>query len=159
MEDYNVIKNEKQLKKKLTNLCAKITYISKVKQAIDFFDSNEWKKLSDEKNTNRYNLAAVFLSQVIGENNFMLYNNGKILFDKSDIYQTMSASDLEALKYVDTFKNCEYTSKSSNLVAKSELVVNTGTIQTPTFIMKNIGSAAVIKNDPDEQQDDIELLI
>ena len=139
MQKYDVYQIEKDLKTSLTLLCETVSVNFKLKQVIDFFSSHEWKKMRD--NENRYEIVVVYLSQLIGEKNFILYNKGEILHDEDNIFEKMSYDDLNILKFVDNKGKCEYFDNESidDLITNGELV-----LRTNDFVMMNIGSTVVI---------------
>lgn len=90
-------------------------FTSKLETAVKFFDSNEWLQM---KNTNldlAHKYAITFLSSVMGNKNFAIYDNGKALYDASGIIAKLSPENLSLLESIDC-------SKTPGLISKDQII-------------------------------------
>lgn len=121
--DFNESNN--QINRQMADICSSKTNLRDLQKISEFFTSNEWKNIKENTcGDSAYEVANQVLSTFNHE--FIIFNNGKILFDKHNIFEQMSSEEKEFLEVVDR--------KTDNKVYRMN-----------DFIFQHIGSCYSIK--------------
>lgn len=86
----------------LLSICKQKNFISKLKIANDFFNSEMWKKLHSQEDG--HSIAYDYISEILGKDKVAIYNDKGVNYDSSDIISKLSPGEREFLNKVDSEK-------------------------------------------------------
>lgn len=111
----NLEKSDELAKTQLSESCKAIDSIGKLSKINEFFTSDVWKEMKCTNLNKAHHYANEYLTNVMGNINFAIYDNGKALYDKSGIISKLTTEQKKSLDLIDNSGTSEMF-KVDNLI-------------------------------------------
>lgn len=102
--EFSISDQKKKITTDLVNVCIERDTLSKLEVSTDFFKSKFWKNLTCMSEDKAHEFANDFLKQSFGKDKFMIFDDGRPIYDSGELYQKMNVNEQAFLEEIESSK-------------------------------------------------------